>query len=155
MLYIMSFHTDLLSFNWTRSKTQTLLTTDLLSLNCFTIGINVIICGLTLLYMGGGIMAPPEQNQLMCSCVSGFAFGGTPIGWQFLFTLIFESSFCLRAKNDLEKVLEYPFWGKGQNSKFQISKNKFVIPKSCNIIVLDIFICNFFYLGLFMWFMGI
>ena len=57
---------------------------------------------LTLLYMGGCHIAPPPWAK----SASGIAFWGTPIGWQFLFTLIFESSLCFMAKNDLEKV----FW---------------------------------------------
>ena len=102
---------------------------------------------LTLLYTGG--IVPPPLSEIS-SCASGIAFWGTPIGWQFLFTLIFDSSFCFGAKNNLEKFLEYPFWGKGQNPKIYVSKIKnFTILKSCNIIVVDIFIWNFFEIGLF------
>ena len=47
---------------------------------------------LTLLYMGGGHNGPP------------WAKSGTPIGWQFQFTLIFDSSFCFGPKNDIEQA---------------------------------------------------
>ena len=49
---------------------------------------------------------------------------GVKTGWQFLVTLIFDSSFCFGAKNDLEKVLKYPLGDEGQNPKFKISKKK-------------------------------
>ena len=41
----------------------------------------------------------------LSSCALGIAFWGTPIGWQFLFTLTFDSSFYFGAKIDVQKVL--------------------------------------------------
>ena len=54
--------------------------------------------------------------------MSGIAFWGTPIGWQFLFTLIFGSSFYFGGKNYLEKVLEYHFWGNAPFSRLEKGK---------------------------------
>ena len=70
---------------------------------------------LTLLYTGGGgIMVPHSE---ISSCTSRIPFWGVSIGWQFLFTLILSGNIYFWAKNYIEKVLEYHFWGKGHFSR--------------------------------------
>ena len=64
---------------------------------------------------GGGHNGPPPSK--ISSCTSGIAFWVTQVGWQFLSTLILWGNICFWAKNYLEKVLEYHFWGKGHFSR--------------------------------------
>ena len=65
--------------------------------------------------VGGGLSWPPPSK--ISSCSSGIAFWVTQVGWQFLSTLILGGNICFWAKNYLEKVLEYHFWGKGHFSR--------------------------------------
>ena len=78
---------------------------------------------------GGHWMAPPSKIGFYAS---GNEFWVTPNGWQFLSTYIFEDSFCFWDKNDLENVLEYHIWGKGQFLKI-LRRNKTFISEATEL----------------------
>ena len=78
---------------------------------------------------GGHWMAPPRKLGFSAS---GNEFWVTPNGWQFLSTYIFEDSFCFWDKNDLENVLEYHIWGKGQFLKI-LRRNKTFISEATEL----------------------
>ena len=78
---------------------------------------------------GGHWMAPPSKIGFYAS---GNEFWVTPNGWQFLSTYIFEDSFCFWDKNDLENVLEYHIWGKGQFLKI-LRRNKTFISEAIEL----------------------
>ena len=64
--------------------------------------------------MGGHRMPPPS---LISSCASGIDFWVALKGWQFISVHILLGYYPSRAKNCIEKVLEYHFWGKGHFSR--------------------------------------
>ena len=67
------------------------------------------------------------------SCSSGIAFWVTQVGWQFLSTLILGGDICFWAKNYLEKVLEYHFWGRTFH---------FSIPTDTGLMIIKLAFCE-------------
>ena len=65
---------------------------------------------------GGGHWMPPPPSQIS-SCASGIDFWVALKGWQFISVHILLGYYPSRAKNCIEKVLEYHFWGKGHFSR--------------------------------------
>ena len=65
--------------------------------------------------MGGGHRMPPPSQ--ISSCASGIDFWVALKGWQFISVHILLGYYPSRAKNCIEKVLEYHFWGKGHFSR--------------------------------------